>query len=307
MSVYHSNVQHLNTIDRLLRLLNRYSIQSDVAAQHGQTDTLPNVFFVDASLGNDANDGRDPAAPKLTITSALASCADGNDDVVICKGTFGEQVVITKAKVHLLGLQATGSDLSYLTRLNGNATGPSILIQARDVEVGFLMVSGNRDVGKNYAAIFVDGDTSGTRAYIHDVFVFGLTPSGTQFHNGIDIRGDRTVVERCVFDSQEKGIRVYSTVQATYEIIIRDCVFHACDVGIAIESLQESTGQHGCWVIDCLFDSQGAHSEDRAIKVTAGTPSLIRNLVTGYSTPFTNGSAKLVLNYNQASGGTLLT
>ena len=302
--VYGNNIAMLNQTDRLLRLLNRYSIQSDVAAQHGQTDTLPNVFFVDASLGSDNNDGRDPAAPKLTITSALASCADGNDDVVLCKGTFSEQVVITKSKVHLLGLQAAGSDLSYLTRLNGNATGPSILIQARDVEVGFLMVSGNRDVGKHYAAIFVDGDTSGTRAYIHDCFIFGLTPSGTVYNNGIDIRGDRTVVERCVFDSQEIGIRVYSTVQSTYEIILRDNIFHACDVGIAIESLQESTGQHGCWVIDNVFDAQGAHSEDRAIKVTSGTPALIRNLIADYTTAFTKGSAKLINNYNDSSGGT---
>ena len=134
-----------------------------------------------------------------------------------------------------------------------------------------------------------------------------LTPSATKYTTGIKIYGDRQTVENNIIESQMIGVHVSSSVQSTYEALIAENFFYACNVGVDIDSLQESTGQYGCAVLDNIFDGGQAESEDRAIKVTAGTPLLARNLCAGYTTDFTKGSAKLIENYNDASGGTKIT
>lgn len=276
------------------------------------------IFYADSEIGSSSYDGLSPtvngdSGPKATLAQAYALCEDGKDDYIIARGSFSDSALtIAKSKLHIIGLQVAGAHRSYLTRIQSgdSASGATLLIQARDVEIAHLQVMGNRDAGKHYPAIFADGDNGGTRAYIHDCFIPMLTPSGTQYCDGIDLLGDRHTVERCVIDSCIIGVLVKSGVQATYEIMINDNIFYACDVGIEFRNLQESTGQFGGEAKFNEMNAQGANSEDRAIKVggSGGSPTLSYNIVSGYTTPFTKGSARLINNYynDGTAGGALI-
>ncbi len=264
-----------------------------------------NIWFVDSG-GSDGNTGETADEPLLTLAAAIALAEDANDDVIFIRGNFYDvDCTVDKEKLHIFGANR-GRGLSYLTRLNNSGDGaPTIKVQAYDVEIAHLMVLGDR--GNHYPGIFYDGDNGGTRGYCHDVFFPQLTPSASNYCNGIDLLGDRHVVERCTFDSCGVGIRVFSQTVATYEIMTLHNIFYACNVGIHIESIQQATGQHSAIVGWNTFSAYGAHAEDRAIKVSSGTPLLVENLGAGYSTMITKGSATIINNFNDTSGGSKVT
>ncbi len=267
------------------------------------------VFYVDADNGLDGNTGESWDKPLLTWTRALVLATDGADDYIIGRGNFSEDIAITKSKVHLLGLLG-GGGRSYLTRINNGGSDSTILVQAVDVEIANLIAIGNRDVGKHYPAIELDGDNGGTRAYVHDCFITMLTPSATKYTNGITITsGDRQTIENCVIDSCMVGILVNSAVQTTYEIIIRNNFIYACNKGIHLMNTQFSTGQFGCLVAHNIITGQGAESETNGIDVDASATGclLVENMIAGYTTDIQDdGSVLAIQNYNDASGGTKL-
>jgi len=271
------------------------------------------VFYVDADHGDDDDDGLSPGTAKLTIAAGYALCTDGDDDVLILRGSFyGETLTIAKSKLHVFGLQSSGWDRSYLTRLHSgdDATDGTILVQARDVELAGMIVLGNRDVGKHLPAVVLDGDNSGSRSYVHDLFVTNLTPSATKYNIGIEIRsGDRHTIEDCVIESCLTGIEVDSAVQTTYEILMRRITTYACDKGIHVKNLQTSTGQFGAIIKDCLLCGDGATAETAGIDVDASAPmvTIAGCKISGYTTPIVNGaSAELINNYEPTIGGTLI-
>ncbi len=268
-----------------------------------------NVFYVDADNGQDGNPGDSWDEPLLTWTRALALCTADADDYVIGRGNFGEDIAITKSKVHLFGLLG-GGGRSYLTRINNGGSDSTILVQARDVEIANLIAIGNRDVGKHYPAIELDGDNSGTRAHVHDCFISMLTPSSTKYTNGIVITsGDRQTIENCVIESCSVGVLVNSAVQTTYEIIVRNNFIYACNKGIHLMNLQYATGQFGCLVANNIITGQGAESAANGIDVDASATGalLVENLIAGYGTPIVNGGSALsVRNYDQTTGGALI-
>ena len=267
------------------------------------------VFYVDADIGADGNSGESWNEPLLTWTRGLALATAGADDHIIGRGNFSEDIAITKSKIHLFGLLG-GGGRSYLTRINNGGSDSTILVQAQDVEIANLIALGNRDVGKHYPAIELDGDNGGTRAHVHHCFLTMLTPSATKYTNGITITsGDRQTIEYCVIDSCMVGVLVDSAVQTTYEIIVRNNLMYACNKGVHLKNLQLSTGQFGCVVANNIITAQGAESETNGIDVDASAPGalLVENLIAGYTTPIVNaGSALSIRNYEDTSGGTLI-
>ena len=267
------------------------------------------VFYIDADNGADGNSGESWNEPLLTWTRGLALATDGADDYIIGRGNFSEDIAITKSKIHLLGLLG-GGGRSYLTRINNGGSDSTILVQAQDVEIANLIALGNRDVGKHYPAIELDGDNSGTRAHVHHCFITMLTPSATKYTNGITITsGDRQTIEHCVIDSCMVGVLVDSAVQTTYEIIVRNNLMYACNKSVHLKNLQLSTGQFGCVVANNIMTGQGAESETNGIDVDASAPGalLIENLIAGYTTPIVNaGSALSIRNYEDTGGGTII-
>lgn len=240
------------------------------------------IFHVDKANGNDQRSGRGWDTALATMTQAHSLCESEADDYIIARhgaSSFAECVTITKNKVHLIGYGV--NDKRYVTRINNGGDGqPTILVQARDVEIAGIMPLGDRD--NHHAAILLDGDNLGTRSWVHDCFVTMLTPSATKYCDGIKLIGDRHTLERLVIDSQLNGIYVTSGVQATYEILIRNILMYACNVGILVDSLQQSTGQHGLMADDLYIDGLGAYALDKAIKVTAGNPTFRNADVIGY-------------------------
>lgn len=243
-----------------------------------------NIFYVNKDGGGDGLSGKTWDTALATLTQAHALCEAEGDDYIIARhgqSSFAECLTITKAKVHLLGLGAF--DKRYTTRINNGGDGqPTILVQARDVEIGGIMPLGDRD--NHHAAILLDGDNLGTRSYVHDCFVTMLTPSGTKYCDGIKLIGDRHTLRRIIVDSCAKGIYVTSGVQATYEILMEQIMMYACNDGIVVDSLQQSTGQHGLMADDLYIDALGAYAIGQGILVTAGNPTFRNADVIGYGT-----------------------
>lgn len=270
-----------------------------------------NIYYVDATNGDNDNDGLSPQTPLLTITAALAKCTDGNDDYVIIRGGFNESFTVSKEKVHLLGLK-NGRGKGYETRINpgAGATGPTILIQAYDVEIADMIVIGHRDTHE--PAIFADGANGGCRSHIHGCFITGvMTPDGTHYHIGIHLAGDRHVVEYNEIDQCSIGVYVdQEGGQRTYELLIINNYFGGCDIGIDVHDASgQGIGSQGLIIDDNVLDAVGAVAETTGIRIQAlGQSALLtRNLVGGYTTPITNaGTANLIENYEETGGGTLI-
>ena len=67
------------------------------------------VFYVDAAVGSNGNDGDDPKRPLLTIQYALSLCVNYRDDYIIVLNTNGGAsesfpITVTKSRVHIIGL-----------------------------------------------------------------------------------------------------------------------------------------------------------------------------------------------------------
>lgn len=93
----------LSSIDRYLRIGSIIGPQLGVGGAFGEGANQPNIFFVDATLGSDVNDGRDPGAPLATIQAALNKCVSGRGDVVVVEpGSYAETLSVTKDYVHII-------------------------------------------------------------------------------------------------------------------------------------------------------------------------------------------------------------
>ncbi len=80
-------------------------------------------IYVDAghSDANDANDGTNPDAPKLTIASAVAAVTEPGSQIVVMPGAYVEDVV-TLATVHyceLIGIGVAGGSPSWASTATG--------------------------------------------------------------------------------------------------------------------------------------------------------------------------------------------
>lgn len=74
----------------------------------GIPPTTGTVFFVSSVIGSNGNDGLSPDVPKATIANALAACAAGKGDTIIClpghTETITTAIAMSKNDVRLIGL-----------------------------------------------------------------------------------------------------------------------------------------------------------------------------------------------------------
>lgn len=268
-----------------------------------------NVFFV-SSTGNNANGGTDPEDAVATVTKALTLCtANKGDTIVVLPGTIAENIVVNKAMVRIIGY-SNGLGGPYMSRINpasATSSTATILVQARDVEIAGLQVAGNHDAGYNTPAIFLDGDNSGTRCYIHNCTIENLTPTATAYSTGIKLVGDRHTIENCLIDSCDVGIDVTSGTVTTYETIIKDNILRANNIGIYLRSEQAATGQAADVTIRNYINAQGAYAQTSGITATAAYAGIIAdNRITGYTTAIGTATT-LSDNFDGTAGGTLIT
>lgn len=262
-----------------------------------------NIYYVDAATGLDTNSGESPQAPLKTLAAAYAKCVDGHEDYIILRGNFLDSALtIQKSKLHIHGLLGAYGQ-SYLTRIQSgdSATGPTLLIQAIDVEIGNLQVQGNRDPGKHYAAIFADGGEpghDGSRSHIHDIVIPMMTPSAANYCTGIHLVGNRHTVERAIIENSDVGILIDEDGGVTtYRTVLSDIIMRACNIGLHVFAESEAVGQSPLMAQDLFIDGAQAFAPGRAITLdgTSGHDSFLRAHMQGYgneAATITKGNGK---------------
>lgn len=279
----------------------------------GPTAAFGKFYYADAVNGNDANDGLSPATAKKTLTAAVALCVAGKGDIVVIVGEFNDpgNVTLNKEKMKLIGICDPWQQ-SYLSRINPGAlaTSATLLITAKDIEVAYMQVSGHRDPGFHYPAIYTNATPplAGTRSYIHDIVIPSLTPDGTHYCDGIHLVGDRHTVVRTLIENSVDGIKIDEEGGVTtYRIVLEDIQMRACDVGVDVVAVSEATpGRHGVIGKRLDIDAFGALAETRGIRVQGGGghPYFRDCYIAGYTIAITKGSARWINCYHEAAGGT---
>ncbi len=104
----------------------------------------PTTIYVNASTGNDANDGLSNALPKLTLQGAFTTVGDGNT-VVLNAGTYNETATLTGKSITL---QSVGNPTVQTVIMNGvgktiTLSGNINISQMLDVQAGDLAAGGN--------------------------------------------------------------------------------------------------------------------------------------------------------------------
>lgn len=182
----------------------------------GLASVLPvgagNVFFLNGidGTGSNANDGRTPDAPLLTMTYALSLCTANNDDVIVVMDYWqptGETwpISVDVGKVHIIGASGAGTQYPIFTPTGDTA---AFSIAADRVELANLCING----GASHGAIENDATAGAARwgLYVHDCWfaVLGSAQDGIKNVAAGDMPYLR--VERCRFGFAitRDGIRI---------------------------------------------------------------------------------------------------
>jgi len=254
---------YLDRVQKALSVRSQLGPQSGVSAEqpYGSGKNTVNVFFVDATNGKDANDGRDPNAPLATVQEGVDRCVSGRGDVVvIMPGSYVENVVVSaKDYVHLIAAVSGGYGRPDIVPTTGIAL-------AVDTSQGFVAV--------------------GVRFYSADADVVTLDSNGFLF-------------EDCVFDGDSGQAATEALLHlegnadsdsyTASEGVIRDCLFRggvpgtqSPGYGLAIEpgdAPANGVGSTYLVVEDCRFmnvDSADIITLAKAGAVYALTNSLFR-------------------------------
>jgi hypothetical protein len=141
------------------------------------------VFFVNPTIGSDANPGTKMEKPFSTISAAYSACTSSNHDLIVLSANAAhaatDELATSKNRVHFLGLDAVGRYYGQRTRWTmGVTTGTAIAIVQ------------NTGVGNTFQNIkFDSSDTLSTSKYV--------------FAEG----GEYTVLENCeLYQSGQLGV-----------------------------------------------------------------------------------------------------
>lgn len=98
------------------------------------------------TAGNDANNGRTPATPFLTIQHAINQCVDRNDDFIFCWNTYNQDtfpITLNRSNVHVIGIASPNGQLPALEGQADNAAAFTFGIAVEGCEIsGFNMSAG---------------------------------------------------------------------------------------------------------------------------------------------------------------------
>ena len=200
-----------------------------------------NVFFLDGVAGLNANNGLTPAAPKLTLTAALALCTNDADDYIVAIDYWqpaGETwpIVVNKSKVHIIGVRS------------GSYT-PWVVAQA-PADTAVMLISAN------------------------DVRVQGWDFHAGASHGGIEFSGNvsRTGIYDCYFSAGANGI-LDEAGGVAFGLEIANCFFQQTLTAAGIYLNDDGAFNR---IHDNMFDQLAAE----AIHVVAGgNPQIYNNMI----------------------------
>ena len=149
--------------------------------------TMGNYYFVDATSGNDGDDGKSWDTAVKTIAQAYSLVVDGNDDVIVLSTyathTLTEMLDITKSKVHFVG--------DGFGRLYGQAA-KITLAGAVATDIHMIRNIGSRNTFSGIK--FQPGNTA------------------VQTTGGVGEGGEYTVYSNCSFEAAKLGTTGYCDV-----------------------------------------------------------------------------------------------
>lgn len=241
-------------LDHLHRVLRTVAgSQSTIGPVYGDSDNLPDVYYVDSGNGSNVNDGRDPAFPLAAIDAAINRCTASQGDVILVQPghteTLTTVITLDVAGVSIIGIgegalrpQITvNGDIDGITITAANCTVENILfneataatadsainVAAADARIAYCRF----DLGANddEGSITVTGD--GERLTVEDceVFVTADGPDEWILFEGVV---DRPIIRRCTvvcsdgtnaFD--DSAINFGDTDQAVTNPVVVDNVF----------------------------------------------------------------------------------
>jgi len=213
-----------------------------------------NVWFVDATNGNDGNDGQTPGSAFKTIARAHTMAKSGSGDTIfVFPGSYAESLTITKDYISLIGATLAGygkPDIEAASGVTLTVTGQGFKARhCRFAGVSNVVVqTGN---GFRYTDCVFDGDGNGATTAL-----LRLTPSATLTNR----TASEGVVEDCLF----RGSGGYGVSFDTSNLNggSTDNLFQRCEfrhnTGVSVSA--NKTGAAGTYslqytnFIDCFFE-----------------------------------------------------
>ncbi|MBA7705520.1 hypothetical protein ES703_114351 [subsurface metagenome] len=255
------------------------------------------VYWVDSIRGDDGNVGTRPDEAFETIIEALEHCVDDNNDYIMVIEDYdeGETILVTKSRVHIIGLGNSlrpNSNQPFVA-LTASGDFPVFTINepAGHVEIaGFAIGGGPNHAGIENAIGAVQG------AHIHDC-AFGHSFSGGTPQDGIWIRVNATNirVENCSFYGTPTGKGLLTRDGYRYDAgtplngTLKDNQF----LGVPVKGINilATNNDGGLTIQDNIFhcpDVQGA-------AITLGA-TVFGCLVVGNKAVYGNGAVAMVEN-----------
>ena len=291
---------------------------------YGIQGTLPpfsgNSFWVDETNGSDGNTGG-PQDPYKTLTQALASCTNNNNDVVYLVGTVHVTATVawSKSRTHLIGL---GPVLDSEARARISQTGTTVFTP-------LVSVTGAECIFSNIGAFhgFVDltnqicwADTGQRNQYTHCAFLGMANATGGASQTGSRSltvgsggNGENTFTN-CIIGLDTI---VRSAANASLEIlggsprnVFRNCIF-PCDTSSAA-ALFVLVGASGmdrwalfdnCSFINTVDSGSTTMTVGMTINASAGGSVLMNNCISLGATAIAS-TGPAYLNQISAAGAT---
>jgi hypothetical protein len=232
-----------------LRILDR------IDYQRGHHTVVGSTFYVDGLNGNDSNAGT-RAAPRKTISSALALCtANAHDEIILLPVTGGgpttitesATITITKAYVQIRGPGRDGN----VTRSNN---GGIFDIQASGVELsGFRITTFG---GASSDAVTVSAAADFVRLY--RLWIVSAHRDAIQFN----VANNCEVLDCLISTPARDGVRVTSGSGSGMYISVQDCVIRDA-VGSAV-NLQGSDAS------ECIIQNNVIRDNATGITIASG-------------------------------------
>lgn len=232
----------------------------------GKNQSCGQIFYVDSTHGNAANDGLSPDSALVTIAAALVKCVNDHDDYIIVMDCYQQEtfpIEVNKSRVHILGVSHWGGMFAQMVPPTDTAI---FTINTKGyVEIAYFNLGAVNAQAVHAPIEFISAISEG-RTWIHDCW-FGHSWA---VHDGIRVlagtEAPECLIEHCVFGklTSRDGIRIEGQSTRT---IIRENIFRlVAGIGIDVVAINTDLGA----IIGNKFSLPAGAGAGAAITIAAG-------------------------------------
>lgn len=232
-----------------------------VEYNRGHHTVTGSVFYVDGTGGNDANAGT-RAAPKLTISAALALCtSNAHDLVILLPNAAGGPTTITESATisvtkNYVQIRGPGRDVNVTQTAAANRD--VFNITANGVELSGFRITTNGNTSNGVTI-------SGTADFVRLYRLWIESAHQDAVHFNVATRGE---VTHCfLVGSGRDGVRISSGAGAGTYNVIADCVIR--------DSVGSAANLQGADASECRIQRNVIRDNAVGITISAGTADTI--------------------------------